>query len=469
MDALKKLKITLAPWMDEAYNFQYCDVEMTLQNADLTTGNKLADLWVMVAGVPGCELAGDGLQAIDETGILALTKSVEKDPQTTFDKTVWRVSRDTVGDVTFRYRFLPRDVSHIDRCHPYFDVIPEENGCLIPGVTSLVTVEMKPYQIQLTWDKSHMPDDARVAAIKGCDNFDFVGTPMDYAFSLYMAGKIKNATSENGKYNVYWLDEHLPDQEKVIAQLPKLIEEMARFFQDDETNYSIFMRKEPFKYSNGGTAFNGGFAYGYSEAMPLVMEEALNTLAHETVHNWPTLEMKTTEENWYSEGTAEFYSIMVPLRAGIVTPEEAAPWITEKCPNFYQNEYQNLSQLEAYQKAWEGVMVQKVPYGRGFIYLAHVDLQLRQTSEGKLSLDDLVLDLEMRRRTGQPYDTAVWVEWISRELGEAAVSEFEDMLAGKWYIEPNDQWFDGLFTFSKGTYTDIKRGTFEDALIWRAK
>lgn len=469
MNNLKNLRIKLTPWIDENCTFNYCDVEMTLEDAELKKGEKLADFWVMVAGVPGCDFDEKGLYAVDEIGELELIQSIEKDPMTTFDKKVWCVERETKGNVTLSYRFLPRDVSEIDRCHPYFDTIAEENGALIPGVTSLVSVEMKSYHIFISWDKSHMPKDARGVSIKGCGDYDYIGTPMDYTFTLYMAGNIKNSTDNTGKYNVYWLNDNLPDKDKVIEQIPILIKEMAKFFKDDDLKYSIFIRKEPFKYSNGGTAFNGGFAYGYSDEMPLKMEEALNTLAHETVHNWPSLEMITTEENWYSEGTAEFYSIMVPLRSGIISPEQAANWITEKCPNYYQNEYQNISCLEAYQRAWEGVMIQKVPYGRGFIYLAHVDYQIRKATEGKKSLDDIVLEIESRKRTGKRYNTEVWIELIKAELGEKSVSEFEDMLAGKLYIEPNSEWFDGLFTFSKGTYSDIKRGTFNDALIWHVK
>lgn len=109
-----------------------------------------------------------------------------------------------------------------------------------------------------------------------------------------------------------------------------------------------------------------------------------------------------------------------------------------------------------------------MPYGRGFVYLAHVDDLLKQTGRG-LSLDDLVLEIERRRRAGEAYGTAVWEELIERELGEEAVEEFRQVMAGQKLIEPSDQWFDGRFTFSHGTFRDVKRGTAENALIWRER
>ena len=469
METLKTLRIRLCPRIDEDCVFQYGDVTITIEDAELKKGEVAADLWKMVAGVPGCELDEKGLCAVDAKGNLPLSADIEKDP-TGFDKTVWRTERDTEGNVVITYRFLPRDVSGIDRCHPLFDCIQEKNGALLCGVTALAAVKAGRYHIFFSWDTPHMPEGAKTAAIRGKGDFDFIGTPWDYTFSLYLAGKYACVEDETGKYRVYWLDPELPEEtvSQIRKQLPPLIKAMCRFFRDEDLHYSIFFRKEPFSISNSGTAFDGGFAFGYSDAMPLLMDNALNTLAHEIVHNWPHLTTQTGEENWYAEGTAEYYSVMIPLREGIVSEEQAAEWITDKCVNYYNNSYQHLTNLEAYQKAWEANEIQRVPYGRGFIYLAYVDDLLKKKGSG-ICLDDLVLELEERRRNGESCGTADWETLIERELGEQAVTEFRAVMAGEKQIEPSDQWFDGKFTFSRGTFSDIKRGTAENALIWRKK
>lgn len=468
MEALKTLKIELKPYLSKSCDFRYADVKMTLEKPQLSETDKLCDLWKMVAGVPGAELSEEGVTSADAKGALPLTMTIEKDP-TGFDKRVWRVKRATEGDVVICYRFLPRDVTGVDRCHPYFDVVTEKNGALIPGVTTLAAVPDGNYHIFVTWDKSAMPEEAKTASIKGEGDFDYIGTPYDYTFTLYLAGNYKKVSDESGKRHIYWLDDDLPDQEKAEVQIPPLLAEMCRFFRDEELAYSIFFRKEPFSISNGGTAFDGGFAFGYSDAMPLIMDEALNTLAHEIVHNWPSLDQVEDGGAWYSEGTAEFYSLMIPLRAGIVSPVQAAKWITEKCTNYYNNPYQSLTNKEAYDKAWEDNRIQRVPYGRGFVYLAETDYLLRRTSGGAKSLDDLVLNLISCRKDGKKVTDADWEALIEKELGSDAVTHFRAVMSGEEMIPADEAWFDGNFTFAKGTYSDVKKGVIEDALIWQAK
>ena len=348
MDRVKDLTIKLTPWLDESYTFLYCDVDMCLKEPKLEKGCGVASLWKNIAGVPCSKIDGGDPEVRDETGLFLLKKVVEKEMG--FDKTVWILDRASSGDVSISYRFFPRDMEGVKGSHPFFDVIAEPNGALIPGVTTLVRVPDGKYRIRITWDNSQMPDGAGTASIKGSGNIEYTGTPVDYTFTLYLAGKYKCAEDPTGKYRIYWLADELPDGDKAAAQIPPLISEMCRFFKDEDLRYSIFFRKEPFYMSNGGTAFDGGFAFGYSDAQPLNVESALNTIAHEITHNWPALEDIDGEGTWYAEGTAEYYSMMIPLRSGIASAQQVADWLTEKSVNYYNNPYQNLGNLEVYSK-----------------------------------------------------------------------------------------------------------------------
>ncbi|MBQ6274294.1 MAG: hypothetical protein IJK63_08730 [Oscillospiraceae bacterium] len=467
METLPHLSITLRPSMDASYHFKFCDVKMELETPELAAGMTLASLWKMVAGVPRCPLDPEGVSACDAAGALPLREATESSMG--FEKTAWQTARATQGNVVLSYRFFPRDVSGIDRCYPIFDTICEENGALICGVTSLVTVPEKEYRFSLHWDRTLLPEGADVTAIKGNGDCEFVGKPNDYAFSLYLVGKIQCATDDSGKYRVLWLSEHLPDADRVYAQVPPLLREMCRFFRDEDLHYSIFFRKEPYSVSNSGTAFDGGFAYGFSDSMPLRMDEALNTLAHEIVHNWPQLENLQGESSWYMEGTAEYYSVMVPLRSGIVDAEQAAEWLTQKSVNYYNNRFQRLSNEEAYAKAWENHEIQRVPYGRGLFYLAHVDVCLKNASHGARCLDDLILELDLRRRRGETVRVSDWLQLVERELGQEAVDEFREIMSGRKMLSPEPEWFDGIFAWKRGDYQNIKQGSIENALIWYKK
>lgn len=467
MDTIKNLKIQMKPYITENYQFQYADVVMELEEPQLPTGAMTASLWKTVAGVPGAELGSGGLQAADEAGRLELTETLEKDPSG-FDKRVWRIGRESQGDVTLRYRFFPRDLTDVDRCHPIFDVIQEHNGALICGVTSLMTVPEDNYHIYFSWDKSNMPSDADAAAIKGQGDFDYVGTPQDYSFSLYIAGRFHCQQDKSGKYRVYWLDDQLPDREKVVDQVPRLLKVLCRFFRDEEIDYSVFFRKEPFEISNSGTAFDGGFAFGYSDTMPLIMEQALSTIAHEIVHNWPHMDGEPGEKEWFDEGTAEFYSMVIPYREGIVDLDHVARQLTEKSLNYYNNKYREMPNREAYGLFWKERDAQRLPYGRGLFYLIDTDRKIKAASGGKRSIDDLVLASIERRKSGAAFAKEDWERMIESELGREAVTEFRQVMDGK-IIQPSKEWLGGAFDFSKGEYGTIKTGFFDDALIWSAK
>lgn len=468
MEELKKLEITLSPHIDDEYSFVSCGVTIDLEEPELKEGDRLADIWHMVAGVPGAPLTGEGLRAFDSKGEVPLNEGIEKDP-TGFDKRVWRTGRETDGDVEISYRFLPRDLTGVNRCHPLFDAFQEKNGVLIPGVTTIAAVPEGRYRILQRWDRTHMPEDAGGVSIRGEGDQEYIGTPYDYTFTLYMAGKYKKAGDKAGRRFMYWLDDTLPDREKAVAQIPRLLEEICRFFRDEDLRYSIFFRKEPFDTSNSGTAFDGGFAYGYSDKMPLIMDQALNTLAHETVHNWPRMEDLGGEGTWFSEGTAEYYSVVIPARSGIIDRRRAGEWITEKCADYYNNSRQGLSCQEAYEKAWTDPECQRVPYGRGFVYLAETDRLLKEKSGGKSTVDDLVLELCRRRRDGQTVRVCDWEELIEKHLGGSSVDHFRNVMSGKETIQADDRWFDGNFTFSRGDYADPRKGLIRDAYIWTAK
>lgn len=462
---MKNLTITLKPYLTADCAFQYADVVMTLEAPQLAAGSMLASMWVMVAGVPGAEL--EGLAARDDQGTISLTESVVKDPSG-FDKRFWRVDRASSGDVTLSYRFHPRDLTGIDRCHPLFDTIGEENGAMICGVTTLASMPDQTYRISFVWDRSAMPPEADVAAIRGRGDFTFTGTPYDYCFSLYLVGKIQSATDESGKYNIYWLDSQLPDREKVTEQLPGLLDAICRFFQAPDTSYSIFFRKEPFSISNSGTAFAGGFAMGYSDTMPLIMDSALNTIAHEIVHNWPALDGPTGEIEWFAEGTAEFYSMAIPLRAGIVGPNRVAQWLTDKTLNYYNNPHRALPNSEAVHLFWTDRDAQRLPYGRGLVYLLELDRTLRARSGGARTLDELVLYTVAKRRSGETFTNADWESLLEKELGQEAVEDFRQVMGGK-VIEPSEDWCNGAFTFTRGHWGNVKNGFFDDALIWSVR
>ena len=81
---------------------------------------------------------------------------------------------------------------------------------------------------------------------------------------------------------------------------------------------------------------------------------------------------------------------------------------------------------------WQDRRAQEVPYGRGFLYLANVDLQLRQAGKG--SIDDIVVKYSV----ADPMPLQEWKDFVLERLGEKGLQEFEDMAAGKLMVPEPD-------------------------------
>ena len=75
--------------------------------------------------------------------------------------------------------------------------------------------------------------------------------------------------------------------------------------------------------TSGGTALYRSYLFGWNTTQPCSLEDKKTILAHEMVHNWPQLnDNPYGVTTWYSEGTAEYYSVLLPLRLGLMTDDE---------------------------------------------------------------------------------------------------------------------------------------------------
>jgi predicted metalloprotease with PDZ domain len=155
-------------------------------------------------------------------------------------------------------------------------------------------------------------------------------------------------------------------------------------------------------------------------------------LSHEIAHGWPSMQGEHGETAWYSEGTAEYYSILLARRAGLLDDDGFLEEINERAGEYYAHSFRSLSNAEAAQRFWSDPFVQQVPYGRGFLYLARTDGAIRTASHGRRSLDDVVLALRERQAAGQSYGIADWLDLVGREIGrDRAEQDYRSMAAGE--------------------------------------
>lgn len=429
------LDVSLTPHLSDGA-VDYVEVRMTIGHPDTASGATLVRMPLVVASIPTARYDGDALQASDAEGVLPLHQT-DAAPTPMMTNRDWAPARATSDDVTLSFRAPMRAVNAQTRNGPLFDLRAEAGGLDGAGYTFLpIPLVKTPYRIHLHWDLSGMPAGARGVWSLGEGDVTTVRPAEILATSYYYAGLVKSSpASGSDKFALYWLSEPPFDAAAAGAMIEKLFAYDQAFFDDAGGSYRVFIRKQPYK-GGGGTALHRSFMFGYGTGKVPTAENLEALIAHEMVHNWPLLDGDHSDTSWYSEGSAEYYSVLLPFRAGLISPEDFLKQINEKASGYYTNPLQRLTNQQAEAIYWQDSRAGHVPYGRGFMYLAALDAQIRAKSQDRRSLRDLELEVLKRQRGGGTVSPADWRAMVVAELGPQAGRAFDDMVAGQLIALP---------------------------------
>ena len=413
-------------------------VQMTLQAPNLQPGEGLVRLPLTLVGIPSARYDGEALTARDAQGPLQLAQAEEAPtPQGVYRR--WTVTRATVGDVVVSYRAPPRAVTEATNNGPLFDLRQEAGGFAGAGVGFLATpVQPGPWRVRLRWDLASAPPGSRGVWSMGEGDVEAVLPSDALAFSYYAVGPLKRyPAGGEGGFAFYWLTDPPFDAPALGRRVEALYNAMAAFFGDGQSNYRMFMRANPYK-GVGGTALARSFMFGYNPASSPAVEDLHANVSHEVAHTWPAMQGEHGDTAWYSEGAAEYYSLALSWRAGVVDTDYVVKTLNERAHAYYANPYRELSNSEAAKRFWTDPIAQTVPYGRGFFYLLRTDAAIREASHGRRSLDDVVKALRRRQVAGQSYGIADWLTLVGAELGaERAKREYDHMTSGGLLTPPS--------------------------------
>ncbi len=429
------LKLELRPHATDGA-FDYVDGRMTLESPKIAAGATLVKMPVLVVSIPTARYDGDALKARDDDGNLPLTIKDEP-PTPTSTERRWLVSRATRGDVVLSFRASPREITPTTRNGPLFDLRANGGGMTGAGVTFIPIPDTSfPYRVSLKWDLSGVAPGSRGVWSLGDGDVETTIPASTVAFSFYAAGALQSYPAQpTSDFGMYWLLQPTFDTTDLAHGIQQLYGYMSKFFHDEGQPYRVFIRKN-FNHGNGGTALSRSFTFGWSEQTAPTPENLQSLLAHEMTHNWPALEGDHGDTAWYSEGAAEYYSILLSHRAGVTTLAQFQEEVNERAVGYYTNPYVNFTNRDAARIFWTDWSAQRVPYGRGFMYLAKVDAQIRAKSKGKRSLDDLVVPMFERKQQGKTPSIDDWLELLTAEIGAQAKRDYNDMVAGKTVVPP---------------------------------
>lgn len=435
---MQKCKITLKPYGKDR-QISYMDVKFEFDQLKRNTGEELCNICLEAHKVPQCKV--EHVLIEDELGMVEF--SIEETKPYPYHLKHFYVKRPLQGNVKVSYVAYPRIIGPKDRCAPYIDFRCEDGGANATG--SAFLADFKDYEglIQVYWEMSQMPKGSKGVCGYGEGDFERNLKLEKLRYCYYAMGDVKSITE--GEFGFYWLTEPDFDMEAMATYTKDLFVIMQQFFKDTEPNYRIFARKDPFTHS-GGSAANRSYMFGWNDTEPVSLKEKQNILAHEMVHNWPHLNDEPFGiTSWYSEGAAEYYSIVIPLRAGLITKEEALYEIQTRTDDYYTNSTRHMENIAAAQICWEDRRAQKIPYGRGVFFLANVDVWIRHATDNKKNLDDVVLAILEKDRAGETLGNEVFLRVVKEISGLDLTGEWENMRNGVPFA-PEKVSFEGFFT-----------------------
>lgn len=430
-----RLDLTLTPGAEAL------QVRMRMAAPGLKAGDGLVRLPLTLVGIPSARYDGDALQARDDLGAIPLRQEEEAPtPQGVYRR--WVVARATKGDVIVSYAAPPRAVSAATNNGPLFDLRAEGGGFIGAGVGFLAApVAPGPWSVRLDWDLSQAPEGARGAWTFGDGTVETVLPSQALAFSYYAGGPVETHPEAGGEsgFHMYWLTDPPFAPAELAEKTRQIYGQMSAFFGDPPgTPYRVFMRSNPYT-GVGGTSLGRSFMFGYHAPSEPTVDELLGLVSHEVAHTWPAMQGEHGETAWYSEGMAEFYSLVLSHRAGVVDVDQVVETMNDRAEGYYANPYIALSNAEAAEIFWSDPVAQTVPYGRGWMYLLQTDAEIRRASNGVRSLDDMVKAMRNRQTAGETYGISDWLTLVGAEIGaDLARDQYEQMAAGTRLAPPQD-------------------------------
>ena len=338
------------------------------------------------------------------------------------------VKRNLAGMLSWKYRIFPRILPEKYSSSPYYDFRNEPFGLNGSGYFAFILPNCEEeLNVTLNWDLSWMPQDARAIWSYGEGDVSRKLKAQEVAHTMFQVG-VMNAV-ENDSFGVYWFGNPDFDIASVARKIMPIFDYMKDFFKNSEANFKVFLRRDPFKNSGGGSACPYAFISGYSAWGKVDLDQWFNVLVHEMVHTWIHMEGGDNENvTWFNEGATEYYCTMIPFWGGFLDAEYIASVINDKVNPYYHNIYRDTDNQEIVKIQWQDLRAQVIPYGRGFLYLASVEAKLRKANKG--SINDIIVS-----STDMPVLTVErWKIFIKEKLGDSGLADFEDMKAGKLII-----------------------------------
>jgi hypothetical protein len=465
--AAPQMAVHLTPGpIDAAVGRSHVGVRLTFTDVDVSAGKPLLTLPIIIANTETVATTLTALTASDALGPIPLT--VEDDPPALAYSRRWITGRAVKGEVAVSYQAPVDNTPPRRGSGPPYALRTEGGGVSGVGNTFiLLPVDGPPMRISLTWDLSALGSATTAMSSHGEGNVTLPEGPAGRLHrTLFMAGPMRRepASIAATGFSAAWLGHPPFDPRPLMSWAGQLHSWMSGFFGDTTAPpYRVILRYNPIN-AGGGAALDNSFLLTWGETAK-DPEGLKGTLSHEMIHTWTAFGLGG---QWYGEGIAVHYQALLPLRAGLMTPEQYLDDINDTARRYYTNALNRTPDAEIAPRFWEDTRIRTLPYDRGAMYFAVLGGKIRRASDGARSLDDLIREMVRRRRAGEATSEAGWVDLVAAELGDVGRTLHADMLAGRLML-PESGDFGPCFRQTTGKFRRFELGFEPRSLVGDVK
>jgi hypothetical protein len=420
-----------APAPHASGRIPWIEIELKVSSFEAARGAQLLQLPLVLDNVEGVAAVLQNLSAADARGALALafhdtTAATETDRS-------WSSDRPVAGGLTVRYRVPISDVPNVRGAAPAYELRSEAGA--FSGLGSMFIMQPLArgnYRLEIRWHLGTR--DALGVSSFGVGDAGADPGPLERLGRAYFMGghlgRYPTALPQRDGFVGVWQGRPPYDIAGMMAWTERLHAYYERFFHDrSAATYIVFARPNPITAGSGiGLLHSFLVTYGPQSKA----DELRIVTAHEMLHTWVQSldEPAGLASSWFGEGLAVYYERELPLRSGAFTPAEFLEDLNATAARYYTDAFIHTPNAEIPEGFWRDTRIRVLPYDRGSLYFAALNSKILAASHGKRSLDDLVLAMLMRRRSGEPMDLDAWVALLRAELGPEGPAGLRAMLAG---------------------------------------
>jgi predicted metalloprotease with PDZ domain len=396
-------------------------VRWHLTGVHVEAGGVVAQLPWSIAGAPKIDLTETAIAASDDHGRLELVAADHEDEEG-IPIRHWTAQRATTGGLTVDYLARPVHTEPLAATPPL--ELRRESGGLSGALKCFLVLPPGPEDLTYTlrWNKPLAEADASSwTAVtswgeEAAQDGDQKGHGLEALGDTYMmCGDLSQRHVRDGQLSIWWLTQPGIDVTAFMDRLGTTYQVMSETFEVPCQPFRVFFRTHPHRGANG-SAHPASFVLGMNPEQAVATSRLYESLAHELVQEWLRLDGPDGEVRWFNEGAADYYSLMVPFRAGLLDHETLLESVNLEARAGYANPRRHLTMTDAEPLFFTDFFAHWLPYTRGMVYLADLNARLKTATSGRRLIDDVVVEVTRRRSEGERIGIVEWCLSVDRLL-----------------------------------------------------